>query len=66
MHKLVSVQKNKHGVIRKSLAAKKKNIYQAPRLYIFFVMFNLAEHETCPAKKSQVTNNYKMFLAKHS
>ena len=29
-------------------------------------MLNLAEHEICPANKSQITNKCKFFLAKHS
>ena len=34
--------------------------------YKTFFMPNSAEHEFCPANKSQPTNNYKFFLAKHS
>ena len=34
--------------------------------YITFFMLNSAEHEICPASKSQITNNSKFFLAKHS
>ena len=37
----------------------------APSLYIFF-MLNLAEHDICPANKSQITNRCKFFLAKHN
>ena len=29
-------------------------------------MLNSAEHEICPANKSQIINNSKFFLAKHS
>ena len=29
-------------------------------------MLNSPEHENCPANKSQITNNWKFFLAKHS
>ena len=29
-------------------------------------MLNSAEHEICPANKSQITNNCKFFLAKYS
>ena len=29
-------------------------------------MLNSAEHEICPTNKSQITNNCKFFLAKHS
>ena len=31
-----------------------------------FFMLNSAEHEICPASKSQITDNCKFFLAKHS
>ena len=37
-----------------------------PRGYKTFFMLNLAEHEICPANISQITNNCKFFLAKHS
>ena len=32
---------------------------------LFFIL-NSAEHKICPATKSQITNNCKIFLAKHS
>ena len=38
---------------------------QAPMLLNFF-MLNSAEHEFFPANKSQIANNCKFFLAKHS
>ena len=37
-----------------------------PRGYKTFFMLNSAEHEICPANKSQITNNCKFYLAKHS
>ena len=37
-----------------------------PRGYNFFFMLNSTEHEILPADKSQITNNCKFFLAKHS
>ena len=37
-----------------------------PRGYKTFFMLNSAEHEIFPANKSQITNNCKFFLAKHS
>ena len=37
-----------------------------PRGYKTFFMLNSAEHEICPANKSQITNNYIFFLAKCS
>ena len=33
---------------------------------IKLIMLNSDEHEICPANKSQITNNCKFFLAKHS
>ena len=36
------------------------------RGYKTFFMLNSAEHEICPANKSQMTQNCKNFLAKHS
>ena len=36
-----------------------------PRDYKTFFMLNSAEHEVCPANKSQITNNCIFFLAKH-
>ena len=33
---------------------------------ILSFVLNSAEHELCPADKSQITNNCKIFLAKHS
>ena len=35
------------------------------RGYKTFFMLNSAEHEICPADKSQITNNCNFFLAKH-
>ena len=37
-----------------------------PRGYKPFFMLTSAEHEICPANKSQITNMCKFFLAKHS
>ena len=37
-----------------------------PRGYKTFFMLNSAEHEICPANKSQITDNCKFFLAKHT
>ena len=37
-----------------------------PQGYKTFFMLNSTEHEICPANKSQITNNCKFFLAKHS
>ena len=37
-----------------------------PQGYKTFFMLNSAEHEFCPANKSQITNNCKFFLDKHS
>ena len=37
-----------------------------PRGYKTFFMLNSAEHEICPANKSQITDNCKFFLAKHN
>ena len=37
-----------------------------PRGYKTFFMLYSAEHEICTADKSQITNNCKVFLAKHS
>ena len=37
-----------------------------PRGYKHFFMLNSAEHGICHANKSQITNNCKFFLAKHS
>ena len=36
------------------------------RGYKTFFMLNSAEHEICPANKSQITDNCKFFHAKHS
>ena len=36
------------------------------RGYKTFFMLNSAEHEICPANKSQITDNCKFFGAKHS
>ena len=36
------------------------------RGYKTFFKLNLVEHEICPANKSQITNNCKFLLAKHS
>ena len=33
---------------------------------LFIFILNSAEHEICPANKSQITNNRKFFLAKYS
>ena len=37
-----------------------------PRGYKTFFMLTSTAHEICPANKSQITNNCKFFLAKHS
>ena len=37
-----------------------------PQGYKSFFMLNSSEHEICPANKSQITNNCKFFLVKHS
>ena len=37
----------------------------APRLNTFFMLY-LAEHEICPANKSQIINTCNFFLTKHS
>ena len=37
-----------------------------PRGCKAFFMLNSAEHENCPANKSQIINNCKLFLAKQS
>ena len=37
-----------------------------PRGYKTFFMLDSAEHEICPANKSQITNNCKFFFAQHS
>ena len=37
-----------------------------PRGYKTFFMLNSAEHEICTANRSQITNNCKFLLAKHS
>ena len=37
-----------------------------PQDHKTFFMLNSAEHEICPANKSQIANNCKLFLAKHS
>ena len=37
-----------------------------PRGYKTSFMLNSAEHEICPANKSQITDNAKFFLAKHN
>ena len=37
-----------------------------PRGYNFFFMLSSAEHGISPVNKSQITNNCKFFLAKHS
>ena len=34
--------------------------------FFHFFMLNSTEHEICPANKSQITNDFKFFLAKHS
>ena len=36
-----------------------------PQGYKTFFMLNSAVHDMCPANKSQITNNYTFFLAKH-
>ena len=36
-----------------------------PEVIKLFFMLNSAEHEICP-NKSKITNNFKLFLAKHS
>ena len=36
-----------------------------PRGYKTFIMLNSAEHEICPANKSQIIYNCNFFLAKH-
>ena len=38
---------------------------QGPEIIKLFVL-NSAEHEICPANKSQITNNCKFFLVKHN
>ena len=35
------------------------------RGYKTFFMLNSAEHEICPANKSQITNKFKFLFAKH-
>ena len=37
-----------------------------PLVYKTFFMLNSAEHDIFPANESQITNNCKFFLAKHS
>ena len=37
-----------------------------PQGYKTFFMLNSAEHEICPANKSQITNNWKFCFAKHN
>ena len=37
-----------------------------PRDYKKNFVLNSAEYEICPASKTQITNNFKFFLAKHS
>ena len=41
-------------------------ILPRPEVIKLFPVFNSAEHEICPANKSQITNNCKFFLTKHS
>ena len=49
-----------------SSMVKEEHNNSRPRGYKTFFMLNSAEHEICPANKSQITNNCKFFLAKHS
>ena len=59
------MQENKPEVIKVvSLVKSTKCIW--PRGYKTFFMLNSAEHEIFHAHKSQITNNAKFFLAKHS
>ena len=54
------------GMCTDNLCAKITNtvfLKPGPEVIIFFFMLNSAEHEICPANKSQITN---FFLAKHS
>ena len=37
-----------------------------PEVIKLFFILNWAEYEICPANKSQITNNCKLCLAKHS
>ena len=49
------------------MCAKKCSICSIrPRGYKTFFMLNSAEHENFHGKNSQITNNAKFFLAKHS
>ena len=45
---------------------KVKGVQKLDRGYKTFFMLNSAEHEIVHANKSQITNNCKFFLAKHS
>ena len=40
--------------------------YPGPEVIKLFFMLNSAEHEICPANKSQITNKCKFYLAKQS
>ena len=57
------------GTISCSSELNMENVYKLsawPRGYKTFFKLNSAEHEIFPANKSQITNNCKFFLAKHS
>ena len=43
-----------------------KRSWSGPKVIKKFFMLNSAEHEICPANKSQIINNCKFFLTKYS
>ena len=53
-------------IVNVSALCSTAKIQVRPRGYKTFFMFNSAKHEICPANKSQITDNCKFFLAKHS
>ena len=70
-------KKNKQTIKCECLtgANQKKKVYPSislpssspgPQGYKTFFMLNSAEHEMCPANKSQITNKCVFFVAKHS
>ena len=44
----------------------KPAFWTRPRGYKTFFLLNSADHNIYPANNSQITNNFKLFLAKHS
>ena len=63
---LPSETKNVEKVVSPVTMAETLPSVCGPRGYKTFFVLNSAEQEISPANKSQITNNRKYFLAKHS